>query len=251
MTKHVRHLIAAGCVVGIGGVSALLANDASPEAPLKIQITYANGRMLVTNAPADNEPFREKVEAVFTPPQAVLDARMPEPIQALVHTISQTHGVDPHLVAAVMKVESNYDRWARSSKGALGLMQLIPATGRRFGVRDFFDPAQNIEGGVRYLRFLTDRFGAHNLDLLLAAYNAGENRVERAGGVPAIRETRDYVRKIRTIYRPPATPAAAAVKAAPAPVEPAPEPPVAPVPTIYKTVDARGVIHFSNLGPPH
>jgi soluble lytic murein transglycosylase-like protein len=81
-------------------------------------------------------------------------------------------------------------------------MQLIPETGRRFGVRDFFDPAQNIEGGVRYLKFLSDKFGAANLDLQLAAYNAGENLVERLGRVPAIRETRDYVRKIRNIYKP-------------------------------------------------
>ena len=81
-------------------------------------------------------------------------------------------------------------------------MQLIPATGQRFGVQDFFDPAQNIEGGVRYLKFLSDKFGAHNLDLMLAAYNAGENAVERFGRVPRIRETIDYVRKVRSIYKP-------------------------------------------------
>ena len=127
---------------------------------------------------------------------------MPEYIQSLVDSISRTHDVDPALVAAVMKVESNYNRWARSSKGALGLMQLIPATGQRFGVQDFFDPAQNIEGGVRYLKFLSDKFGAHNLDLLIAAYNAGENAVERVGRVPQIRETIDYVRKVRSIYKP-------------------------------------------------
>jgi hypothetical protein len=85
--------------------------------------------------------------------------------------------VDPRLVAAVMKVESNYNRWARSPKGALGLMQLIPATGKGLA-SSFFDPAQNIEGGVRYLKFLSEKF-AHNLDLQLAAYNAGENVVER------------------------------------------------------------------------
>jgi soluble lytic murein transglycosylase-like protein len=131
-----------------------------------------------------------------------LDASMPQHIQSLVHSIANTHGVDPQLVAAVMKVESNYNTRARSSKGALGLMQLIPETGRRFGVRDFFDPAQNIEGGVRYLKFLSEKFGPDNLDLQLAAYNAGENLVERLGRVPAIRETVDYVRKVRKIYKP-------------------------------------------------
>jgi soluble lytic murein transglycosylase-like protein len=80
-------------------------------------------------------------------------------------------------------------------------MQLIPATGRRFGVQDFFDPAQNIEGGVRYLKFLSDKFG-DNLDLQLAAYNAGENLVERLGRVPQIQETVEYVRKIKRLYKP-------------------------------------------------
>jgi hypothetical protein len=151
-----------------------------------------------------------------------------------------------------MKVESNYNRWARSPKGALGLMQLIPETGARFGVRDFFDPAQNIEGGVRYLRFLADKFGHANLDLQLAAYNAGENLVARIGRIPPIRETRDYVRKVRTIYRPSERPALTASlpdpKAAAAkPPEPAQEPPI----TIYKSMDTRGVVHFTNIGPPN
>jgi soluble lytic murein transglycosylase-like protein len=151
-----------------------------------------------------------------------------------------------------MKVESNYNSRARSSKGALGLMQLIPATGARFGVRDFFDPAQNIEGGVRYLKFLSDKFGAHNLDLQLAAYNAGENLVERLGRVPQIRETVDYVRKIRRIYKPENGP-----KTASAPVDaqtaaaPAPPPPPKPPSIIYSSVDDRGVTRFSNMGPPN
>ena len=106
----------------------------------------------------------------------------------------------PALVRAVMKTESNFNRWAVSPKGALGLMQLIPATGRRYGVRDFFDPQQNIEGGVRYLKFLLEKFNG-NLDLSLAAYNAGENLVERLGRIPPIPETTNYVRKIRAIIQ--------------------------------------------------
>ena len=157
--------------------------------------------------------------------------------------------MDPQLVAAVMKVESNYNRWARSSKGALGLMQLIPSTGLRFGVRDFFDPAQNIEGGVKYLRFLSDKFGS-NIDHILAAYNAGENLVQRLGTVPSIPETRNYVHKIRTIYQPNVRPA---LMSASNPVKPvvetaAPEPKAT---KIYKSVDDRGVVHFSNMGPPN
>src|SRR4030095_3375070 len=102
----------------------------------------------------------------------------------------------------------NYNRWAVSNKGALGLMQLIPSTGRRYGVRDFFDPQQNIDGGVRYLKFLLEKFNG-DLDLSLAAYNAGENLVERLGRIPAIPETTDYVRKVRAIYKKKAAPVTA------------------------------------------
>jgi len=130
-------------------------------------------------------------------------------------------------------------------------MQLIPETGRRFGVREFFDPAQNIEGGVRYLKFLSDKFGAHNLDLQLAAYNAGENLVERLGRVPQIKETIDYVRKIKKIYNPDHAPKTAqapvVTQTAAAPAPPPPRPPA----IIYSKVDDRGVIRFSNMGPPN
>jgi soluble lytic murein transglycosylase-like protein len=212
-----------------------------------LQVSAVQGKLVVTNA-AHNPPLlRPQPVAV----RQISESAMPEHLQGLVDSISKTHGVDPRLVAAVMKVESNYDRWARSSKGALGLMQLIPATGKRFGVQDFFDPAQNIEGGVRYLKFLSDKFGAHNLDLQLAAYNAGENLVERLGRVPQIRETVDYVRKIKTIYKPeiepkPVAPSGEAQTAA-APVPPPPK----PAAIMYSSVDERGVIRFSNMGPPN
>jgi soluble lytic murein transglycosylase-like protein len=204
---------------------------------------------VVTNA-APNPPLVPAKAADVRPTDVrpTPDKGMPEYIQSLVDSISRTHDVDPALVAAVMKVESNYNRWARSPKGALGLMQLIPATGQRFGVQDFFDPAQNIEGGVRYLKFLSDKFGAHNLDLMIAAYNAGENAVERVGRVPQIRETIDYVRKVRSIYKPErsatlvSATASAQTAAAPAP------PPPKPLNVIYSSVNERGVTHFSNMG---
>ncbi|HEY2934014.1 MAG TPA: lytic transglycosylase domain-containing protein [Acidobacteriota bacterium] len=109
------------------------------------------------------------------------------------------HGVDPDLVRAVMLTESTFRADAISHKGACGLMQLIPSTARRFGVENVMDPDQNIEGGVRYLRFLLDRFD-NDLKLTLAAYNAGENAVKRAGGIPQYRETRNYVEKITARY---------------------------------------------------
>ena len=213
-----------------------------------LQVSAIQGKLVVTNS-APNPPLvPAKVPEVSPTLDKGLDKGMPEYIQLLVESISRTHDVDPALVAAVMKVESNYNRWARSSKGALGLMQLIPATGQRFGVQDFFDPAQNIEGGVRYLKFLSDKFGAHNLDLMIAAYNAGENAVERVGRVPQIRETIDYVRKVRSIYKPErsatlvSATASAQTAAAPAP------PPPKPLNVIYSSVNERGVTHFSNMG---
>jgi soluble lytic murein transglycosylase-like protein len=145
-----------------------------------------------------------------------------------------------------MKTESNFNRYAVSNKGALGLMQLIPSTGRRYGVRDFFDPQQNIDGGVRHLKFLLEKFNG-NLDLSLAAYNAGENLVERLGRIPSIPETRNYVRKIRAMYKTKSTPTVAtALPAATIAAATAPE-----TPKIFKTVDARGIVHFSNIEPPN
>jgi len=111
------------------------------------------------------------------------------------------HGVDPLLVHAVIRAESAYNPRAVSPKGAVGLMQLMPETARRFDVADRFDPRMNLEGGTRYLRELIAQFGG-NLELALAAYNAGESAVLRAGGrVPAIRETVDYVRRVQRHYR--------------------------------------------------
>ncbi|MGI8783734.1 MAG: lytic transglycosylase domain-containing protein [Acidobacteriota bacterium] len=112
---------------------------------------------------------------------------------------SSTHGVDPELVKAMMGVESGYNPLARSNKDAHGLMQLIPGTARRFGVKNIYDPSENIEGGVKYVRFLIDMFKG-DLNMVLASYNAGENRVLRVKGIPRIRETQDYVAKITRIY---------------------------------------------------
>jgi len=108
------------------------------------------------------------------------------------------HGVSSELIRAVIQAESEFDRLAVSSKGAQGLMQLMPFTARRFGVGDPFDPRQNIFAGVQYLRLLLEMFNG-NVALALAGYNAGENAVLRYGGIPPYRETQNYVEKIQTI----------------------------------------------------
>lgn len=112
---------------------------------------------------------------------------------SLIQSVSATHGVDPKLVHAVIRVESAYQPRARSPKGAMGLMQLMPETARRYHVADPFDPVSNVEAGTRYLRSLLDRLP---LRLALAAYNAGEGAVERFGGMPPYAETRVYVSRV-------------------------------------------------------
>lgn len=110
------------------------------------------------------------------------------------------NGVDPGLIIAVMRQESGFNSRARSYRGATGLMQLMPATARRFGVSNIYDPKQNVEGGARYLRFLLDKFN-DDVPLALAGYNAGENAVVDAGyQIPRFRETRNYVRSIAARY---------------------------------------------------
>ena len=114
----------------------------------------------------------------------------------LIEQYAREHGVSPDLVRAVIQAESNYDPRAVSAKGAMGLMQLMPATARELGVDDAFHPAQNIRGGVTYLARLLAKYDG-NVELALAAYNAGAGNVERYGNaVPPFRETRDYVAKI-------------------------------------------------------
>jgi soluble lytic murein transglycosylase-like protein len=120
-------------------------------------------------------------------------------VEKLVREAADRHHVDPALVRAVIETESNWNPKAYSHKGAGGLMQLIPTTAQRYGAYDVFNPQQNIDAGVKYLKTLLQRYNG-NLDLALAAYNAGEGAVDRAHGVPAIRETRNYVQKVQDAY---------------------------------------------------
>lgn len=119
------------------------------------------------------------------------------PYGAMIYQAGLRHAVSPRLVAAVVKVESGYRADAVSPKGAAGLLQLMPATGKRFGLAmdELFDPGLNLDAGVRYLKWLTKHFSG-NLPLILAGYNAGEASVKRFGGVPPYRETRQYIQRV-------------------------------------------------------
>ena len=135
------------------------------------------------------------------------------PYDTLIATESRRYGVDASLVSALIRAESNYEPRAVSRKGARGLMQLMPATARRLSLSQPFDPVANVRAGVRYLKELLDRFDSRP-ELVLAAYNAGENAVDAFGGVPPYRETVGYVKRILSWWTPAVAATVAPVTAA-------------------------------------
>jgi soluble lytic murein transglycosylase len=160
-------------------------------------------------------------------------------LRAFAHVIrdaAQRHGVDARLVEAIVQTESAGNPTAVSPKGARGLMQLMPERAAELGVRDSFDPVQNVDGGVRHMRDLLQRFGG-DVTLALAAYNAGEAAVRTHGGVPPYTETREYVRRVRALYdgATRAIPSAVALVTAPQ--------------RIYRAVAEDGTLTFTNVPP--
>lgn len=150
------------------------------------------------------EPPQVAAAAPAAPPAIPLAFEESSPVPAgpygtLIYEKARQHSLNPRIVSALIHAESAGNPRALSHKGARGLMQLMPATAGRFGVKksQLFDPVQNLEAGMRYLRWLADRF-PDDLPRILAAYNAGEGSVERYGGIPPYRETRNYIRRIYT-----------------------------------------------------
>jgi len=142
---------------------------------------------MVVTRQAQRAPGSQAAD-IATPPQDQPAAAM----TSAVEQIAAAHSLPPELIHSVIQVESNYNPFAISPKGALGIMQLVPSTARRFGVADVFNPLDNIQGGARYLKYLLDLYHG-NYPLALAAYNAGEEAVARYGGVPPYPETQNYV----------------------------------------------------------
>jgi hypothetical protein len=149
-------------------------------------------RLMITSAPNVYRIDRRQLRFGRTEERSGFDYHIQQ--------AARLHQVDPLLVKAVIKTESGFNRYAVSSKGAQGLMQLMPGTARYLNVSDPFDPWQNIYGGTRYLRELLDNFNG-DVNLSLAAYNAGPTTVMRVGGIPRIPETVDYVGKVIREYR--------------------------------------------------
>ncbi len=153
-----------------------------------------NGTAHFTDAPT--KAYFRWIPAFGLPPDANLDRGQ---YAELIESIAADNGVDPALVKAIIRAESNFDQRAVSRKGAQGLMQLMPGTAGRYAVGNTFDPAENIRGGVRHLRSLQDRFPGQ-LHLAVAAYNAGESAVVRYKGIPPYAETRQYVTRVLRLY---------------------------------------------------
>lgn len=146
-------------------------------------------RSLVDRIEVDEVPYPEPevVRVAIAPPEPA------QPYSDIVDEVAAQHGVDPRLVKAMIRVESGFQAGARSRKGAMGLMQLMPETARLYAVLDPYEPRSNIEAGIKHLQSLLERF---NEPLALAAYNAGEAAVRRFGGIPPYPETRDYVWRV-------------------------------------------------------
>jgi soluble lytic murein transglycosylase len=161
-----------------------------------------NGVYHFTNIkPANNKKYQVVIpDRAKASPAFYSKTMNTEQFDSLIMQHSYNHGVDPTLVKAVMKAESNFNPQALSPKGAQGLMQLMPDTARHMSVYDPFDPDDNIRGGTRYLRLLDETFQG-NLELVLAAYNAGPNRVkEHNMNVPPFEETRNFIKRVKHYY---------------------------------------------------
>lgn len=191
---------------GVKPEPAELTKPAIPEPPKpapETQKTQANPAPASAPAPAPPRSILTPAEKLKKISELLLQVNptrtIPNsPYGELIYDIAVRHSINPHLVAALIHVESSFNPKAVSRKGAVGLMQLLPATARRFGLKskkDLFIPEKNIEAGIRYLSWLNKRFSG-DVQKILAAYNAGEGAVDRFGGIPPYRETQNYVQKI-------------------------------------------------------
>jgi soluble lytic murein transglycosylase-like protein len=246
---------------GVVALALLLALLAAPSARAEYVVLRSGERLHVTAYQLLGDKYRLQLqggwvdvqsadvlkiepEEVFTPvapdPPATPSAPSAPPYRELVSAAASRYGVDAELISSVMEVESHFDAKAISPKNARGLMQLLPETAARLGVKNIFDPQENIEAGTRYLKELLQLYN-NNLTLALAAYNAGPDKVQKYGNVPPYRETVSYVNQVKRKYQKsksaapakpttPATPKASAGTPPPGGSAPPSSPPASPAP---------------------
>lgn len=199
--------------------------------------SYLNedGVQVYTNIPPVNNFASLRIGGI---PPAMQSPSVPEnrktSFSEIIEKYAANYGIDPFLIHSIIETESGFNPRAVSPKGAQGLMQLMPETAKRLGVTNSFDPEQNIHGGIRHFRFLMDSFN-NDLELSLAAYNAGENLVQRLGRVPEIKETKEYVQAVTTRY---------AQKTMERQEQEGEKHPPA-----YRFVDESGILHLTNIYP--
>jgi soluble lytic murein transglycosylase-like protein len=229
------------------GLAVAVGNAASvPDAARAVKTVVradANGRLVRSTVVMPHVVHENVISAVPVgqePPAAAEPAPQhkapPGTFREAIDRIAERNKLSPLLVHSVIKVESNYNPNAISPKGALGLMQLIPSTARRFGVSNAFNPVENVEGGARYLRYLLDLYKG-DYRLALAAYNAGEGAVAKHGGVPPYAETVNYLQQVHNRL--------VEIQPQKQKVETKPEPPKAPPHVrIVEVVEADGKVRY-------
>jgi hypothetical protein len=176
-----------------------------PDRYVSRELALFDGKWIATEKWAAGEVPEAKAEVFLTEMKRISDSIRAEffaeeiPYGELIYAKAKKYDVDPALVAAVIEQESRFKPRARSHVGAKGLMQLMPRTGRWMGARDLYSPEQNVDAGVKYIKYLDKRFNG-DLKKIIAAYNGGEGNVKRYNGIPPFRETRQYVKKVMKNY---------------------------------------------------
>ncbi|MBI3825574.1 MAG: lytic transglycosylase domain-containing protein [Candidatus Rokubacteria bacterium] len=221
---------------------AALILAATPADAQTFRFQAADGTVHLTNSPTDPRYQRLGGGPAAMLTWAAAPARGFAGFARAIADAARRYGVPETLISAIIRIESNFKPHAVSPKGAQGLMQLMPATASQLGVRNIFDPQENIDGGVRHLRGLMERF-AYDLPLALAAYNAGEQAVITSGGIPPYPETRDYVARVLGLYQDVAWTAAAAGEPAAADARPH------RVTEVFRVSGPDGTAVYTNIPP--